>query len=64
MACIRALVKSAYKVITCPISQPKHMLWVLKRSVSMRRLFKAQNYSLNLMCKKILTVLRSKTVFI
>ena len=33
MACIRALVKSAYKVITCPISQPKHMLWVLKISV-------------------------------
>ena len=24
MACIRALVKSAYKVITFPISQPKH----------------------------------------
>ena len=64
MACIRALAKSAYKVITCPISQPKHMLWVPKRSESMRRFFKAQNYSLNLMCKKILTILRSKTVFI
>ena len=37
MASIRDLVKSAYKVITYPISQPKHMLWVLKRTVSMRR---------------------------
>ena len=44
---------SAYKVINCLISQPKHMFWVLKRTVSMRRSFKAPNYRLNLMCKKI-----------
>ena len=55
---------SAYKVVYCLISQPKHMLWVLKRTVSMRRLFLAPNYWLNLMCRKILTNLRSKTVFI
>ena len=36
MACIRALVMSGYKVINCLISQPKHMLWVLKSTVSMR----------------------------
>ena len=39
MACIRALVMIAYQVIICLISQPKHMLWVLKRTVSMRRFF-------------------------
>ena len=26
---------SAYQVINCLISQPKHMLWVLKRTVTM-----------------------------
>ena len=30
---------SAYKVINCLISQPKHMVWVLKRTVSIRRRF-------------------------
>ena len=52
MACIRALVKSAYKVINCLISQPKHMMWVLKRTVAIRRFFSAPNYRINLMCKK------------
>ena len=64
MACIRALVMSAYKAIDCLISQQKHMLWVLKRTVAMRWFFLAQNYRLNLMCKKILTILRSTSVFI
>ena len=53
---------SAYNVINCLISQPKHMFWVLKRTVSMRRFFLATNSRLNLMCKKILTILRSKDV--
>ena len=35
----RCLVKSAYQKIDFLISQPKYMLWVLKRTVSMRRLF-------------------------
>ena len=39
MACIRALVMTAYQVIKCLISRPKHMLWVLKRTVAMRRFF-------------------------
>ena len=39
MTCIRALVMIAYQVIKCLISQPKHMLWVLKRIVAMRRFF-------------------------
>ena len=34
----RPLVKSAYQKNNF-ISQPKHMLWVLKRTVSMRRFF-------------------------
>ena len=55
---------SAYNVINCLISQPKHMFWVLKRIVSMRQFFLATNYRLNLMCKKILTILRSKNVLI
>ena len=36
---IRTLVKSAYQKIIFLISQPKYMLWVLKRTVSMRRFF-------------------------
>ena len=36
---IRPLVKSAYQKNNFLISQPKHMLWVLKRTVSMRRFF-------------------------
>ena len=39
MACIRALVMIVYQVINCLISQPKHMLWVLKRTVAMRPFF-------------------------
>ena len=31
--------KSAYQKNNFLISQPKHMLWVLKRTVSMRRFF-------------------------
>ena len=46
IACIRALVMIACQVINCLNSQPKHMLWglkrtvpVLKRTVTMRRFF-------------------------
>ena len=39
MAFIRDLVMIEYQVINCFISQPKHMLWVLKRTVPMRRIF-------------------------
>ena len=35
----KPLGKSAYQKINFLISQPKHMLWVLKRTVSMRRFF-------------------------
>ena len=38
---IRPLVKSAYQKYNFLISQPKHMLWVLKRTVSMRQFFRA-----------------------
>ena len=39
MACIRALVMIAYQVFNCLISQPKNILWVLKRTISMGRFF-------------------------
>ena len=35
----RPLDKSVYRKNNFLISQPKHMLWVLKRTVSMRRFF-------------------------
>ena len=35
----RPLVKSAYQKINFLLSQPKHMLWALKRTVSMGRFF-------------------------
>ena len=38
-----------YQVIYRLTLQPKHMLWVLKRTVGMRRYFQASNYNLNLM---------------
>ena len=50
--CIRALVMFTYQVINCFISQPKHILWVLKRTVAMRRFFKAPKFRLNLIIKK------------
>ena len=49
MACIRTLVIIEYQVIYRLTFQPKHMLWVLKRTVGMRRYFQASNYNLNLM---------------
>ena len=41
IAIIRPLGKNDKLKITFLISQPKHMLWVLKRTVSMRRFFRA-----------------------
>ena len=38
---IRPLVKSAYQKFNFLISQPEHMVWVLKRTVSMRWFFLA-----------------------
>ena len=37
-----------------PISQPKHMLWVLKRTVSTRRSFEHPKYMFKLIDKKII----------
>ena len=41
-------------------TQPKHMLWILKRAVSVRRFFEHPKHMLKLMDKKISTILRSK----
>ena len=54
---------SAHKVINCLISQPKHAMGTQKNRLN-EMLFYAPNYRLNLLCKKILTILRSKIVFI
>ena len=35
----RPIAKDTYQKIIFLISQPKHMLWLLKRTVSMRRFF-------------------------
>ena len=40
------------------------MLWVLKRTVSMRRFFEHPKHMLKLMGKKIFTFLRQKLLFI
>ena len=37
MACIRALVMIGFQVINCLLSRPKNKLWVLKRTVPIRR---------------------------
>ena len=42
----RPLVKSVYGKITFLNSQPKHMLWVLKRTVSIRRSFEYPQHML------------------
>ena len=46
------------------ISQPKHMLWVLKRTVSMDSSFEHPKHMLKLMGKRIFTILCSKILFI
>ena len=63
MACIRALVMIEYQVINCLISKPKHMLWVSKRTVVMRRFFQAPIYRLNMMIKKGIFNFKLKIVF-
>ena len=57
----RMLVKSAKQKFNFVISQPKHMLWVLKRTVSMRR---HPKHMLKLMGKKISTILHLNFLFI
>ena len=58
--------KSVHSKINFLISQPKHMLWVLKRTVSMRQFFVLIKHMLKLMGKKTLvfTILHSKILFI
>ena len=61
---VRPLVKSVYQLLNFLISQPKHMLWVLKRTISVRRFFEHPKHALKLMSKKIFTILHSKFLFI
>ena len=54
----RPLVKSEYQKNNFLISQPKYMLWILKRTVSMRGSFEHPEHMLKIMGKKIFTILR------
>ena len=50
--------KSVHSKNNLLISQPKHMLWVLKRTVSMRGSFEHQKHMFKLIDEKIITLLR------
>ena len=52
--------KNAYWEIIFHISQPKHMLWVLKRDGS----FEHPKHMFKLMGKEINTILGAQTIFI
>ena len=58
MKIIRPPAKSAEQKIIFLISEPKHMLWVLKWTVSMRRFFEHPQHMFKLMGKKIIAILR------
>ena len=52
--------KSAYWKIIFFVSRPNHMLWVLKRTVSLRRVFfEHPKHMFKLIGKEIITILRS-----
>ena len=57
---------SAYLKIIFLISQPKHMLWVLKRTVSMRRFFEHPKHIFEVMVKvkEINAILGAQTILI
>ena len=61
---IRTLVRSAYQITNFLISQPKHMLWVLKTLSQSYTSLEHPKYMFKLMGKKIFKILRSKIVFI
>ena len=50
--------QSVLQKIIFLISQPKHMLWVLIRTVSMRRSLEHPKHMFKLMGKKIITIIR------
>ena len=50
--------KSAYWKIIFFISHQKNMLWVLKRTVSLRRFFCGPKHMFKLMGKKMIKILR------
>ena len=65
MAYIRALVMSAYKEINCLISQPKHYaVGTQKNRRNETVLLSTKDYTLNLMCKKILRFYAKNCVYL
>ena len=55
---------SAYKKLIVSFLNQNIMLWVLKRTVAMRQFFQAQNYRLNLVCKKMLRFYAKNCVYL
>ena len=65
MAYIRALVMSAYKDINCLISPPKHYaVGTQKNRRNKTVLLSTKNYTLNLMCRKILQFYAKNCVYL
>ena len=60
----RHLVKSAQQEIYFLISQPKHMLWVLKRTVWLKGYVGHPQHMLIMTDKKIFTIVSRKRLFI
>ena len=60
----RHLVKSAQQEINFLISQPKHMLWVLKRTIWLKGYFGHPQHMLIMTDKKIFTIVSRKRLFI
>ena len=60
MTCISALVMIVYQVFNCIISQPKHTVWVLKKKRHNETALLKPNYRLNLVSKKIFTILSTE----
>ena len=56
--------KSVYWKVIFLISQTKHLLWVLKRTVSMRRFFGAPIHMFKVMGKEINAILGAQTILI
>ena len=64
MVIVRPPDKSEYLKIIFLISQPKHMLWVLKRTVSMKRFFGVPKTNVKIVGKEINTILGAQPILI
>ena len=61
---IRPPDKSAYWIINFLIAQPRHMFWILKRTVLMRRFFEHPKHMFKLTDKEMNAILGVLTILI